>query len=356
VADWGDYHNVTGAGWSVHWRISKQDGSGLEFWWADFQGKRVLWRGSMPFAIVPYHRPPGGSEPPAPEFCYKDGIDKQGGGASFRALKHGAANSGQWWQDKSMDAKKDTEAVVAVVEPATDFHPAHLVVSAKFQCGWYQYVYSWEFGADGGIHPRIAMGGKLNPFAIGTSHIHHFYFRIDLDIDGQYPHDVCETFSHKDLTHPTGDIWDLVTKQQKLHADLAKARTWRVRNTISKNSSGEFRSYEIEVPQQAGQDKYSTGDVWVTVYRGDGIQQGEGVGAVGVSDLELESSYAVGPLDTNNGNDIVLWVVVRSHHLPRHKSEEIDHLPYHYEGFSIVPRSFEVFREPDPGGHGGHEH
>lgn len=69
---------------------------------------------------------------------------------------------------------------------------------------------------------------------------------------------------------------------------------------------------------------------------------------------ELETSYAVGPLDTTNGNDIVLWVVVRSHHLPRNKSEEIDHLPYHYEGFSIVPRSFEVFREPDHGGHGGH--
>ena len=351
MADWGDYHQVTGAGWSVFWRISAQDGSGLELWWADFQGKRVVWRGSMPFAIVPYHRPPGGSEPPPPEFCYKDGIDTHGGGASFRALKHGAANSGLWWHDTTFDAATDTEAVVAHVEAATDFHPAHLVISAKFQCGWYQYVHSWEFGSDGAIHPRVAMGGMLNPFARAVAHIHHFYFRIDLDIDGQYPHDVCEVFTHSNLNHPHGDAWQLVTHQSKLLADPSTARKWRVRNTISKQSTGEFRSYVIEVPQQAGHDSYSTGDVWVTVYRGDSVQQGEGVGAVDSSDRELETNYAVGPLDTTNGNDIVLWVVMRSHHVPRPQAEEIDHLPYHYEGFSIVPESFELFRTPDRGNH-----
>jgi hypothetical protein len=37
-------------------------------------------------------------------------------------------------------------------------------------------------------------------------------------------------------------------------------------------SFGEFRSYEFEVPQESGRDKYSTGDVWVTVYRGDSVQ------------------------------------------------------------------------------------
>jgi hypothetical protein len=353
MANWGDYHHVTGAGWSLYWRISKQKGGGLEFWWADFNGKRVMWRGTMPFAIVPYHRPPGGPEPPPPEFCYKDGLDKYGGGAEFRALKHGASNSGQWWQDNSQDAAKDVEAVVATVEPATDFHGSHLTVSAKFQCGWYQYVYSWEFGSDGGIHPRAAMGGMLNPLAApGIAHTHHFYFRIDLDIDGQYPHDVCEVFSHKDLTQPGGDQWDLVDKQTKLLADPQKARKWRVRNTISKNASGEFRGYEIEVPQQAERDQYSTGDVWVTVYRGDTVEQGEGVGAIDSSDHELETKYAVGALDIVKGSDIVLWVALRSHHEPRPKAEEIDHLPYHYEGFSITPRSFEVFREPDRGNHG----
>src|SRR3954468_21530841 len=68
MAAFGDFHHESGAGWSVYWRISKQRGSGLEIWWADFHGRRVMWRGTQPFAIVPYHRPV--TEPPPPEHTY----------------------------------------------------------------------------------------------------------------------------------------------------------------------------------------------------------------------------------------------------------------------------------------------
>ena len=352
----GNFHNESGAGWSVYWRIPKFNGSGLEIWWADFQGHRVMWRGSAPFAIVPYHHPDTGGEPPPPQFCYKDGIDTQCGGASFRALQHGAPNSGDPWHNPAFNAADDTDAVVVTVAPADDFNPARLTITAKFQCGWYQYVHSWEFDSYGAIHPRVAMGGMLNPFPLGAptykAHIHNFYFRIDLDIDGQFPHDVCEIFNHNSLNDPGGDKWDVVPKQMKLQANPATARKWRVRSTTSKNGVGEFKSYEIEVPQLAGHDQFSTGDVWVTIYRGDGLQQGEGVGAADCSDRELETNYAVGPLNPGTtGDDIVLWVVIRAHHEPRYKGEEADHLPYHYEEFSIVPRSFAEFRHPN--GHGG---
>src|SRR5262249_49352351 len=141
MAAFGDYHLVAGAGWSVYWRIAQLKGGGLELWWADFQGRRVMWHGSAPFAIVPYHRPHPGPEPPPPEHCYKDGLDTHCGGASFRALKHTAPNSGAPWQSLAFDAAVDTEAVVVTTSPADDFHPAHLEISAKFQCGWYQYVH-----------------------------------------------------------------------------------------------------------------------------------------------------------------------------------------------------------------------
>jgi Cu2+-containing amine oxidase len=192
------------------------------------------------------------------------------------------------------------------------------------------------------------MGGELNPNCRETAHVHNFYFRIDLDIDGAYPNDVCEVFDHNtyDLT---GDKWVLVTKQGKLLADTNKARKWRVRNTKATNAAGELKAYEIEVPQYSFHDKYSTGDVWVTVYRGDSVQQGEKIGASGCSDKELETDYAVGPLDTIDGSDIVLWVCVRSHHEPRAKSEEAVFLPYHYAEFTITPRSFELFREQRTG-------
>jgi len=101
----------------------------------------------------------------------------------------------------------------------------------------------------------------------------------------------------------------------------------------------------------AGRDDYSTGDLWVTVYRGDSVQQGDDVGVAVPNDEVLAKVYAVGPLDTVNGNDVVFWVAIHAHHEPRHKAEESTFLPYHYAEFSITPRGFEVFREPT-GGHG----
>ena len=340
MALFGDFHLVSGAGWSVYWRIRELEGSGLEVWFADFLGKRVLWRGSEPFAIVPYHHPV--TEPGPPEHTYKDGINPMCGGAAFTALKHTAPNSMQPWQNPAFNAAVDTEAVVVDVEPETDFEAAHLTISAKFQCGWYQYVHSWQFGADGSIHPRVAMGGALNPYAPDKAHAHHMYFRIDLDIDG-FPSDVFEVFSHDSFNDPGGDHWDTLGAQAKLLADTIKARRWRVRDTKSKNDLGEHRGYDIELPQVAGRDTHSTGDVWVTIYRGDSTQQGEDVGA-DCTDKVLESVYAVGPLDTSAGDDIVFWVVARAHHDPRYQGEEAHHLPYHYESFSITPRNFEVFR------------
>jgi len=335
--NFGDYHLVSGAGWSLYWRIPQKHGGGLEIWWADFQGKRVLWRGSQPFAIVPYHRPHPGSEPPGPEHSYKDGLNPRCGGAPFTALKYTTPNT---WAGPSYYATVDTEAVLVDNEPSNPFHSSRLVISSKFQCGWYQYVQSWEFDRDGVIHPKVAMGGKLNPYAPHTAHVHNFYFRLDFDIDG-YWSDVCDEFSHNTLTDPGGDFWTLITNQSKRIAKPDSARKWRVRDLVSMNQAGQPRSYEIEIPQTAGHDKYSTGDLWVTIYRGDSIQQGGDVGA-DCTDSALENVYAVGPLDTINGSDIILWVALRAHHEPRDQGEESDHLPYHYEEFSIVPRNFAV--------------
>ncbi len=111
------------------------------------------------------------------------------------------------------------------------------------------------------------------------------------------------------------------------------------------------------MPQLGGRNEFSAGDVWVTIYRTDAVQQGEAVGA-GCSDKELETTYAVGPLHpATTGDDIVLWVVIRAHHEPRTNpakthGEEAIFLPYHYEEFSIVPRSFADLR-PRGGSHGG---
>src|SRR3982074_3268830 len=118
MAAFGNFHNVVGAGWSAYWKIPVASSGGLELWWADFQGHRVMWRGSQPFALVPYH---GGSP------TYKDGFDARWRAAAFPAWKHTAPNAGV--TDPGQFAVVDTEAVVVQNEPADDFTPARLIVS-----------------------------------------------------------------------------------------------------------------------------------------------------------------------------------------------------------------------------------
>ena len=350
MSAWGDYHQVSGAGWSVFWRIPNKKAGGLEVWWADFKGKRVLWKGSQPFAIVPYHHPlkpySGSSniEPPPPEFTFKDGLGATCKGAAFTALKHWAPNA---WNDSSWHAGNDLEAVRIDTEPETSFDPAELVISAKFQCGWYQYVQRWEFNSYGEIHADLGMGGTLHPANADKAHVHHMYFRIDLDIDG-WSSDVFEVFSHNGFDDTaTGDDWKMQKAQGKHLLDPKRSRKFRIRDLTSAIAGGlPTRGYEIEIPAQAGTDTHSTADIWATVYRGDHIEQGETVGTAKCSDLELDQ-IATGPLDTTKGSDIVAWVVVRHHHEPRHLAEESIFLPYHYEGFHITPRAFELFRPRD---------
>jgi Cu2+-containing amine oxidase len=251
--------------------------------------------------------------------------------------------------DPVWNAAIDTEAVEVEVEPAGHFGPASLTITAKFQCGWYQYVHRWEFDGDGNIHPQLAMGGQLNPNDTSKAHTHHMYFRVDLDIDG-FSRDLFEEFEHVTLNDPGGDVWTTLSAQGKRLADPARSRKWRVRDAASQSQLGDFRGYEIEVPQICGRDAYSTGDVWVTVYRGDSVEQGGDVGVAAPDDKVLESVYASGPLDAVNGNDTVFWVAVHAHHEPRPRAEESSFLPYHYAGFSISPRGFSVFNRDNTGG------
>lgn len=349
MADWGDFHQTGGAGWTVFWRIPDPRAGGLEVWWADFMGKRVLWKGSQPFAIVPYHHPlkpfPNGAiEPPPPEFTFKDGLGPKCTGAPFTALKHWSPNArnGSVW-----NAKNDLEAVRIDSEPQTSFDPASLTISAKFQCGWYQYVHRWEFNDYGEIHADLGMGGELHPVNPDKAHVHHMYFRVDLDIDG-FSSDVFEVFTHHGYDdNALADEWTVQPNQGKHQLDPKTSRKFRIRDLLSTVGAGvPPRGYEIEIPSQAGTDAHSTGDIWATVYRGNHIEQGETVGAANCGDKELDQ-IATGALDTTNGSDIVAWVVVRHHHEPRFATEEKIFLPYHYEGFHIVPQSFEVLRPSD---------
>jgi hypothetical protein len=346
---WGDFHYVKGAGWQLFWRIPEECG-GMELWFGHFNGKRVFWKASQPFAIVPYHHPltvwtppfPPTTVPAPPEFSFKDGLGPQCGGAGYTPLKWWAPNG---WISSVWFAGTDREVVQVEVTPETTFDPAELTISAKFSAGWYQYVQRWSFNGYGEIHAELGMGGRLHPFDSHKAHVHHMYFRLDLGIDWNSK-DVFEVFSHTGFDDAVqGDRWTIQPTQGKHLLDPNTARKFRVR-AASQRRGPQTRAlpgFEIEIPAQAPTDTHSTADVWATVYRGAMAEQGESVGRANCNDLELEQ-LATGPFDITHGSDVVLWVVVRHHHEPRHLAEESSGLPFHYQGFHIRPRGFETFR------------
>jgi hypothetical protein len=157
-----------------------------------------------------------------------------------------------------------------------------------------------------------------------------------------------EVLDHSNFNHHGGDGWTPSPLRASSSPTPATACKFRVRDLTSASAHGEKRGFEIELPQGAGTENYSTGDVWATIYRGSSVQTGADVG-FDCTDKTLESVYAQGPLNTSIGSDIVAWVAIR-HHGPRWRSEEAN--PYHREEFHVTPRGFEVLRTQQAGHEG----
>ena len=228
--------------------------------------------------------------------------------------------------------------MLVTTEPARDFGPATLQLAAKFQCGWYQYVHRWEFDSTGNIHAALGMGGALNPYAKDAAHVHHMYFRVDLDIDG-FGTDVFEVFDHSSFTHPGGDAWKTQSAQGKFLANPASApQVPRPRPHQRERHGREAQLRGRAPPDRRHRHPLHRRPVGDDL-PGDIVQQGADVG-FDCTDKTLGAVYAQGPLNTASGSDIVLWIAIRHHHEPRWRSEEAQYLPYHYEEFHITPRGF----------------
>ncbi len=324
--------SVNYADWSFSWLIPSLAGEGLAISKADFRGTRVLFRAGQPFVIVPYH----GDSP-----HYKDSLGA-GPGLPFTALKPTAPNAHSFDLPPGSTATNDNQydvvnnpggAVMVERVAATLTEPAKAIVWAKFQCGNYQYIHHWEFQADGGIQAQVWLGGKLFGPEPGRGHIHNFYFRLDFDIVTAADN-LAQRFAHLD-NKPGDDVWQDITIESKQTVDPKTFTKWRVINKSKKNTNGQPRSYELIPGSDGGPDgTYSTADLWVVRYK-SGAEDGADVG---FKDDVLGTKYVDG--ESVDGQDIVIWYCLRTHHKPRELGEEKNVLPYEFIGFRIEPRDF----------------
>ena len=322
--------SVSFADWNVSWSIPTGWGGGLVVSKATFRGTTVLFKGTAPFVIVPYH---GGSP------VFKDGINDQG--APFTPVRPTSANdaAGPGTPTASNDNQWDAGtnpggAVVVDKEPATVLQPSTLTIWAKFQCANYQYIHRWEFRGDGSIEASVGLGGHLwTKNAATSNHIHNFYFRLDFDMAGA-ANNAVQQFAHPN-NNPSSDGWTTIPKEGKRSAAPAQATKWRVVNKTPK-PNGKLRSYEITPGSDMAPDgTFSTADLWVLTY--DSSQDGA---AVGTNDSVLGGAYLHGGGASVDGADVVVWVCLRHHHETRQLGEETITLPYEFLSFHMEPRDF----------------
>jgi primary-amine oxidase len=322
--------SVSFADWSLSWSIPTGWGGGLVISKAAFRNTTVLFKGTIPFVIVPYH---GGSP------VFKDGLNHQG--APFTPVVPTAANDAAGWttppasNDNQWDPVANSGGAVMVEkEPATLLAPASLLIWAKLQCANYQYVHRWAFHADGSIEVSVGLGGHLWPNNAATSnHIHDFYVRLDIDLAGA-ANNAVQQFSHPN-NNASADSWTTIATEGKRSANFAQATKWRVVNKTPK-PNGKLRSYEFAPGSDMGPDgTFSTGDLFVLQY--DASQDGA---AVGTTDAVLSGAYLHGGGANVDGADVVVWLCLRHHHETRQLGEETLTLPYEFLSFHMEPRDF----------------
>jgi len=237
-------------------------------------------------------------------------------------------------------------------------------ISTLSVVGWYEYLSLYSFGEDGSITPRLGATGDLSPedyshdeqhgspvgpgtTEAATSHSHNAVWRIHWGLPG--PQSVQEynadfTGSRgKDAAIVNGTFTALGTESQRLRADR---RWWRVLGS-GKNPDGHQISYRIQLDQSDGYTPHSHGD-----HAGqDGPGAGDAAFGYDVAFTQFKDCerYATQNLSTGcptsgipqflSGeklSDVVSWVAVSYHHVPR--DEDQSPMDVHWQGFSLQPR------------------
>jgi primary-amine oxidase len=254
-----------------------------------------------------------------------------------------------------------------------------LVLRTIESVGNYDYVIDWvltgagviriEVGATGidevkGVVARdmadpsaakdSATGMLVAPSLVAVNHDHFLSFRLDVDIDGSANTLLRQKLAAQPAAGDTGrrSLWT-VTEQAVgeegpvAAGDHGGAEVWRIVNPNLQNSLGQAPGYELR-PSHSGTSllapddfpqrraAFSAAPLWVTAYDPSelyaaGLYPNQSRGGDGVP------AYAARRRPVENA-DIVLWVTMGFHHLPR--PEDWPVLPTMWHSVALVPYGF----------------
>lgn len=229
----------------------------------------------------------------------------------------------------------------------TVFHVSHIV---------YNYVVNWTFHDDGTLEPAVGATGVLVISGGGTSygwplgsgasnywqsHHHNYFWRLDFDLGVSTAADTIEQldFNTTDGTARTLDITSITSEAARL-SNPETFRAWRIFNNTTTNSDDHNIGYLLSPTNNhrfvgTSSEQFAQNEVYFTAYKAcerwashnPTTPPGGGVCA------ENLANFVNG--ETLNNADVVTWISVNFHHLPR--DEDQDKLYNHFDGFKVLP-------------------
>ena len=162
-------------GWKVHWRVTES--AGVAVFLVDFEGRRVLWEGSLPYVVIDHK---------APEPIEIEGLSL--------ADSESLTSHGPFWLPLGSRT---------LVEPVrTNEFRGGFEIAADFVAGAYRYTQLWRFHEDGRIGPWLTIYGN----GLHDGHTYHPHWRFDFDIDGSAA-DTLEVYGEQGWTRIQQEGW-----------------------------------------------------------------------------------------------------------------------------------------------------
>ncbi|MFC7624505.1 hypothetical protein [Microlunatus sp. GCM10028923] len=247
-----------------------------------------------------------------------------------------------------------------------------LNLSTISKVGWYEYVNSYQFGADGSIRPALGATGDLSPEdytddpsqgrPIGpgdshhaASHSHNAVWRLHWALGGrggqraeQYDADLTGDQGPKspELTGELTPITEETTRK------IENRRWWRIVNPAVLNEDRHPISYQIEIGDT---DSYRFTDE--ARDHDDAPEPAYDIAFTEYAACELfatknrscpERSVMGYLRDQQALDDVVSWVAVGFHHVVR--DEDQSPMDLHWQGFTLLPRDLTAQRPDLPEG------
>lgn len=240
-------------------------------------------------------------------------------------------------------------------------------LSTVSKVGWYEYVTRYTFGADGSIAPDLGATGDLSPVdfegkpgrgsAVGTgdhdhaaSHAHNAVWRVHWALgDGPLAVEQYDA-SPTGASGEKAPVLDgrLTRLERATTAERASRRWWRVVAPSMKNADGHPASYQIDL---------GASDAFTFVEDASrGARNGYDVAFTNADECEVfatgnDGACGDGVLDYVAGDtaplaDVVSWIAVGFHHVPR--DEDQSPMELHWQGFRLTPRDLTATRFDPP--------